>query len=358
MLESCGSCVLDKVRTGIWIADLQLVRCPVCELNTCDGTMQTLDARHIELFLSEGYKNGSWEYELIGRHDVNEHADGACGAIFDVKHLKESSTSAVFNLKSWVGKPTDWQPKAIITLHAVAVNTNLQKNEDNMDILLLVSLLFPLFPHVSELNDCPASNCGDASFPIRFPFYHGLKTLKLPKPRDFFVRGISYVTQEIQLFTPKTASLESSLLSISQAFFKSRFTPTDCLSNSTTWVLATPSTSLMDSMSTTCRIVATLAVLVSGQVQTGMDSQPTLTRIFVRLGISLLAAPTCAICLSEYLTKETVRCIPECKNCFHADCVDGWLKLNSSCPGCRNNPSPSQANSTPPAHVKCLQSNM
>ncbi|KAM1053342.1 hypothetical protein ACFX2I_000800 [Malus domestica] len=129
MLESCGSCVLDKVRTGIWIADLQLVRCPVCELNTCDGTMQTLDARHIELFLSEGYKNGSWEYELIGRHDVNEHADGACGAIFDMKHLKESSTSAVFNLKSWVGKPTDWQPKAIITLHAVAVNTNLQKNE-------------------------------------------------------------------------------------------------------------------------------------------------------------------------------------------------------------------------------------
>ncbi|XP_020411937.1 probable F-box protein At3g61730 [Prunus persica] len=129
MLEACGYCVLDNVKAGIWIADLQLVRCPVCELNTCDGTMQTLDARHIELFLSEGYQNGSWEYEHIGSHDVKKHVDGASGAIFDLKHLNDSPTSAVFNLKSWVGKPNDWQPKAIITLHSVAVNTNLQKNE-------------------------------------------------------------------------------------------------------------------------------------------------------------------------------------------------------------------------------------
>jgi hypothetical protein len=35
----------------------------------------------------------------------------------------------VFNLNSWVGKPNDWQPKAIITQHAVAVNTNLQEND-------------------------------------------------------------------------------------------------------------------------------------------------------------------------------------------------------------------------------------
>ncbi|KAL6128573.1 hypothetical protein ACLB2K_071928 [Fragaria x ananassa] len=129
MLESCGSCVLNDVKPGIWIADLQLVRCPVCELNTCDGTMQTLDARHIELFLSEGYQDGSWEYELIGIQDVKKHVEGASGAIFDVQHLNDTSTSAVFNLNSWVGKANDWQPKAVITRHAVAVNTNLQKNE-------------------------------------------------------------------------------------------------------------------------------------------------------------------------------------------------------------------------------------
>ncbi|XVF33175.1 hypothetical protein REPUB_Repub17cG0146000 [Reevesia pubescens] len=37
MLQSCGTCLLGKVKTGIWIADLQLVRCPVCEQEKCEG---------------------------------------------------------------------------------------------------------------------------------------------------------------------------------------------------------------------------------------------------------------------------------------------------------------------------------
>ncbi|KAK4801944.1 hypothetical protein SAY86_000147 [Trapa natans] len=129
MLKSHGSFVLKNIKTGIWIADLQLVRCPVCDLNSCDGTMQVLDARHIELFLNQGYQDGSWEYQLVGSHDIKQSADGASGAIFDIKHLNDSSTSAIFGLSSWVGKPKDWQPKAMITYHAVAVNTNLQKND-------------------------------------------------------------------------------------------------------------------------------------------------------------------------------------------------------------------------------------
>ncbi|KAK1376145.1 Reduced male fertility [Heracleum sosnowskyi] len=129
MLQSLGSCVLSNIKNGIWIADLQLVRCPVCDQNTCDGTMQIVDARHIELFLSEGYQDGSWDYEQIGHHDIKKHAEGASGGIFDIKHLKDATTSELFNLKSWVGKPNDCQPKAMITLHAVAVNTNLQDNE-------------------------------------------------------------------------------------------------------------------------------------------------------------------------------------------------------------------------------------
>ncbi|KVH89023.1 hypothetical protein Ccrd_008989 [Cynara cardunculus var. scolymus] len=98
MLNSYGSCVLHNIKTGIWIA----------------GTMQVLDARHLELFLTEGYQKGSWEYKLIGSHDIRKHVDSASG---------------LFNLKSWVGKPNDWQPKAMVTYHAVAINTNLQENE-------------------------------------------------------------------------------------------------------------------------------------------------------------------------------------------------------------------------------------
>nr|XP_043619203.1 probable F-box protein At3g61730 [Erigeron canadensis] len=129
MLKSCGSCVLHNIKTGIWIADLQLVRCPVCDQSTCDGTMQVLDARHLELFLSEGYQNGSWEYKLVGSHDVRKKMDSASGCILDIKNLKSRSTAELFNLKSWVGSPKDWMPKAMVTYHAVAINTNLQANE-------------------------------------------------------------------------------------------------------------------------------------------------------------------------------------------------------------------------------------
>ncbi|CAN8253991.1 unnamed protein product [Cochlearia groenlandica] len=129
MLECSGSCVIKDIKSGIWIADLQLVRCPVCDLSTCDGTMQTLDARHIELFLNKGYKDGSWDYNLIGSHKLQKDAGAASGAIFDLKHLKASSSSGILHLKSWTGEPEDSQPKAVIAPNAVAVHTRLQENE-------------------------------------------------------------------------------------------------------------------------------------------------------------------------------------------------------------------------------------
>ncbi|KAK9145452.1 hypothetical protein Sjap_005355 [Stephania japonica] len=129
MLRNCGFCVLNNIKIGIWIADLQLVRCPVCNLDTCEGTMQTLDARHVELFLREEFRNGTWEYKEIACHDIKKHTEGATGGIFDFKHLKDRSTSDILNIKLWSSKRNDWQPKARISLHAVAVNTNLQKNE-------------------------------------------------------------------------------------------------------------------------------------------------------------------------------------------------------------------------------------
>ncbi|CAN6931228.1 unnamed protein product [Brassica oleracea] len=132
MLQSTGSCIIKDIKSGIWIADLQLVRCPVCDLSTCDGTMQTLDTRHIELFLNEEYKDGSWDYNLIGSHKLQKDTSAACGAIFDLKHVKASASSGILHLKSWTGEPDDSQPKAFITTHAVAVHTRLQKNEAAM----------------------------------------------------------------------------------------------------------------------------------------------------------------------------------------------------------------------------------
>lgn len=45
---------------------------------------------------------------------------------------------------------------------------------------------------------------------------------------------------------------------------------------------------------------------------------------------------TCSICLGEYEPKQTLRTIPECNHYFHAECIDKWLRMNASCPVCRN----------------------
>ncbi|XP_030530423.1 putative RING-H2 finger protein ATL21A [Rhodamnia argentea] len=47
---------------------------------------------------------------------------------------------------------------------------------------------------------------------------------------------------------------------------------------------------------------------------------------------------TCPICLCEYQPKETLRSIPDCNHYFHVDCIDEWLRLNGTCPLCRNSP--------------------
>lgn len=188
-------------------------------------------------------------------------------------------------------------------------------------MLFLLLFLFPHF-YALELDDCPASMCGNNTFvPIRFPFglrgyqpenctYPGFDltcnthttVLKLPNCGEFFVRAIDYVSQQIQLYDPSnclpkrflTLNLSGSpfvapfyqnytFLSCPSSFTESKFTPIDCLSNSTTSVLATPSTSLANSMSAVCKIIATLAVPVSGIVQsedgfsTNFDSDLSLT---------------------------------------------------------------------------------
>nr|GEX30195.1 RING-H2 finger protein ATL67-like [Tanacetum cinerariifolium] len=58
----------------------------------------------------------------------------------------------------------------------------------------------------------------------------------------------------------------------------------------------------------------------------------------------------CAICLCEYKENEMMRMLPDCKHSFHLMCVDAWLRLNATCPVCRNSPLPTPL-STPLAEV-------
>lgn len=59
----------------------------------------------------------------------------------------------------------------------------------------------------------------------------------------------------------------------------------------------------------------------------------------------------CPICLSEYQPKDSLRTIPECNHYFHANCVDEWLKMNATCPLCRNSPQGGSSAMTPSSSI-------
>ncbi|KAI3933550.1 hypothetical protein MKX01_032655 [Papaver californicum] len=48
----------------------------------------------------------------------------------------------------------------------------------------------------------------------------------------------------------------------------------------------------------------------------------------------------CSICLCDYKDGEMLRMMPDCRHYFHLICIDAWLRLNPSCPVCRNSPLP------------------
>ncbi|XP_074263413.1 putative F-box protein At3g61730 [Silene latifolia] len=135
MLESSGLCEITNIKTGIWIADLQILHCPVCGLNSCEGTMLVLDTRHSELFLSQGYQNGSWNFGQVGSDEIKGVVDVASGAIIDLEHLKDTSTAEMFKTETWFRKDKDLKPKANTTLHAVAFNNNnLEEDNDGLKV--------------------------------------------------------------------------------------------------------------------------------------------------------------------------------------------------------------------------------
>jgi len=84
---------------------------------------------------------------------------------------------------------------------------------------LFLLLFLPSTIRVTVTEPCPISMCGSKGIPIRFPFqrqdqncgYPGfnlscngdqITVLKLPYAGEFFVRGIDYMMQQIQLYDP------------------------------------------------------------------------------------------------------------------------------------------------------------
>lgn len=76
---------------------------------------------------------------------------------------------------------------------------------------------------------------------------------------------------------------------------------------------------------------------VSGLDRPTIESYP-MTVLGESRRLPKMSDVTCPICLSDYQPKETLRSIPDCNHYFHVGCIDEWLKLNGTCPLCRNSP--------------------
>jgi len=78
------------------------------------------------------------------------------------------------------------------------------------------------------------------------------------------------------------------------------------------------------------------------EAPTGLDQAIIDSYITVVLGASRkvpgLNDGSCPICLSNFKAKETLWCIPDCQHCFHADCIDKWLRMNGTNPLCHTSP--------------------
>ncbi|KAK8509653.1 hypothetical protein V6N13_093510 [Hibiscus sabdariffa] len=83
-------------------------------------------------------------------------------------------------------------------------------------------------------------------------------------------------------------------------------------------------------------------VVVLGLDRAVINSYPRFqfSRKVVAAAGSSSVSTVCSICLCEYRDSEMLRMMPECRHYFHVTCIDAWLKLNGSCPLCRNSPLP------------------
>ncbi|KAL0379400.1 UNVERIFIED_CONTAM: putative RING-H2 finger protein ATL21A [Sesamum angustifolium] len=77
----------------------------------------------------------------------------------------------------------------------------------------------------------------------------------------------------------------------------------------------------------------------SDMVTMGLDKPTIETYRKITIGESCqIEGPndaTCTICLADYVPNDIIRLMPGCEHCFHVECIDKWLSMNTKCPVCR-----------------------
>lgn len=197
-------------------------------------------------------------------------------------------------------------------------------------------LLFSFIPSTVAAQNCSAVTCSNSSIIIRFPFqlagnqsqscgYPGFylscsnsllrnTVLKLPNSGEFFVRNISYVKQQVNLYDPGNCLPRRLMrLKLSESPFSAAyvlnfmflscpknlsfysFGVIDCLSNRTNTVLAISDTIWASYMISyySCAIIATVRVPVSRQMKEGDGFLVDLSDNNLQL---FWGTPNCKVC--------------------------------------------------------------
>uniref|UniRef100_A0A7N0RAS7 RING-type E3 ubiquitin transferase n=1 Tax=Kalanchoe fedtschenkoi TaxID=63787 RepID=A0A7N0RAS7_KALFE len=168
--------------------------------------------------------------------------------------------------------------------------------------ILVCNILLFICPIVT--STCPSYECSTSGPAVRFPFHlqqhptncshpgfqlactaQAFTSLSLPNSGSFYVRDIDYYHQQIVVYDPDDCTpnrllnlnLSNSPFYINNYYYRnytflscptdlvrSRYTTIDCLSNSTTSVLATVSPSLLaKSVSNSCTIITSVPIPIS-----------------------------------------------------------------------------------------------
>ncbi|KAH7576139.1 hypothetical protein ACOSQ2_003913 [Xanthoceras sorbifolium] len=83
-------------------------------------------------------------------------------------------------------------------------------------------------------------------------------------------------------------------------------------------------------------ILITITLLAVGFVAKRFWRRNGLRALTFRRNPNRKDAAFCAVCLEGIAEGEKFRRLPECKHCFHVECIDAWFQSRSTCPLCRN----------------------
>nr|CAD1829762.1 unnamed protein product [Ananas comosus var. bracteatus] len=84
------------------------------------------------------------------------------------------------------------------------------------------------------------------------------------------------------------------------------------------------------------RTAATINTSTTSSPAHGIDPEVLSSSTIFAYSSSSQEKLDCVVCLSEMKDGENARRLSWCGHCFHAECVDEWLRSHSTCPLCRS----------------------